>query len=48
MADITMCNGMNCKKKNQCNRYKAKPSYWQSYMHYDNKNDDCQLFWEVK
>ena len=31
MPDITMCSTKDCKKKNECYRYLAKPSQLQSY-----------------
>lgn len=32
MPDITMCKGNGCKIKEDCYRFKARPSYWQSYF----------------
>jgi hypothetical protein len=32
MPDISMCKGTNCNLKEECYRYKATPSDWQSYF----------------
>ena len=54
MADITMCNGIGCEKKDQCYRHTATPSRYQSYflnspikVDKDNKQK-CSLFWSNK
>ena len=39
MADITMCQNNDCKKKDKCLRFKAKPSEIQSYGAFANCNE---------
>ena len=46
MPDISMCKNEKCKRKNKCYRYMAKPSMYQSYGDFDEKN--CVYFWEVE
>ena len=47
MADITMCNGNKCEKKNTCYRFLATPSDWQSYFtETPVKDDKCDYYWE--
>lgn len=48
MADITMCEGKNCKQRSECYRYTAIPSKLQSYSEFDKikDNDYCSMFWE--
>ena len=50
MADITMCIGMGCEKRNNCYRYTAiSDSDWQSYSDFAeqcNKND-YEFFYEI-
>ena len=47
MADITMCAGGICRKKEDCYRYKAVPNpYWQSYL--SEIHRDCDYFWPMK
>lgn len=50
MPDISMCKGGDCPKKQDCYRFKAKPSqYMQTYfMHppYDVKEQTCEMFWD--
>lgn len=52
MADIMMCNGINCKDKKSCYRYTATPEDYQSYMatnekkNFDKKN--CRFYWNNK
>ena len=48
MPDITMCEGKDCPLKDNCYRFKAKPSkYRQSYfMNEPYKNDSCEYFTE--
>lgn len=48
--DITMCKGDNCPLKDQCFRYTAKPSEYQSYFvntPYKIKNNEfkCNYLW---
>ncbi len=49
MADITMCEGTNCPKKETCYRFTAKPSeYRQSYFTTPPINGDvCEYFWDT-
>lgn len=35
MADITKCANKKCKIKEQCYRYTAPDSYWQSYAEFN-------------
>lgn len=48
MADITMCVGNGCPKKDDCYRYTAvKNEYRQAYfvsLPYDFDTDKCELF----
>lgn len=46
MPDITMCEGTGCPLKDDCYRFKAKPSeYRQSYfINPPNKGDKCEYF----
>lgn len=48
MADITMCNGEKCDKKEQCYRYTAPPSeYWQSMFSCSPMiKGSCEYFWK--
>jgi len=51
MPDITMCAGGDCPKKEDCYRYKAKPSYLQTYfveIPYDTEKQQCDAFWDNK
>lgn len=49
MADITMCKGNNCPLKNNCQRYIAKASTYQSYfVDPPYIDDECDMFWEIK
>lgn len=47
MPDISMCNGNDCPLKEDCYRYKAKPSkFRQSYFFTPPyKGTDCEYFW---
>ena len=48
MADITKCSGGGCPLKNNCYRYLASSSEWQSYftdVPYDKKNLTCEYMW---
>jgi len=48
MADISMCNGKDCKNKAKCYRYTAPPNeYWQAYAMYDLlriESEGCEYF----
>ena len=48
MADITMCSGQGCDKKEQCYRYTAKADeFWQSYFTTPPiKDGECEYFWK--
>ena len=49
MADITMCSGEGCPKKETCHRYTANKSSWQSYfmeVPYNKEADDCIRYWD--
>ena len=48
MADISMCMGKNCKRKNTCYRYKAPRSHHQSMMAFDSDPENCTDFIEMK
>lgn len=50
MADITMCNGNGCPKKDNCYRFKANPNLlWQSYfMETPYKDDKCDMYWPIE
>lgn len=53
MPDISMCNNATCPFKEQCYRFTAKPSNWQSYADFKphtNENEDmeCDYFWDNK
>lgn len=50
MSDITMCNGADCPKKNECYRFLATPSeYRQSYFITPPiENGKCDEFWNAK
>ena len=49
MADITMCRGDTCPKKEKCYRYTApKSEYWQSMFTvtpYDPEHNKCPYYW---
>lgn len=46
MSDITKCRGVNCPIKDQCKRYTAKESVWQSYfMESPIKDGKCDMYW---
>jgi hypothetical protein len=50
MADITMCEGNDCPKKQQCYRFTAeKNPYRQAYFfqHPLQKNGDCDEFIKI-
>ena len=47
MADISMCDGMNCEVREYCKRFRAVPNeHWQSYIlpMYDRFYKDCPNF----
>ena len=44
--DITMCVGTNCPNKENCYRYTAKPSDYQSYfIEPPIKDGKCEMYW---
>ena len=47
MADITMCRGIDCDKKDLCYRHTARMDEYQSVSDFDKaqKNGDCEYFW---
>lgn len=46
MADITMCNGKGCDKKESCYRFTAKPSKYQSqFVEPPIQNGECEEYW---
>jgi len=49
MADITMCDGNNCPRKNDCYRHTAKANpRWQSWFAkspINLKTKQCKQFW---
>jgi len=51
MADIEMCEGVNCPLKEKCYRYLAPVNeYWQAYSTespYDIETGECESFWDI-
>ena len=46
MPDISMCKGEDCLLKNECYRYTATPSEYQSYfVDPPYIEDECEFFW---
>ena len=47
MADITMCEGINCEQRGTCYRYTATANpYAQSYFSETPiKNGECDMYW---
>ena len=49
MPDIAMCNNKDCKLKETCYRYTAKPSeYMQSYVHKEGELEECDMYWKCQ
>lgn len=51
MPDLTMCNGGDCPLRKTCYRYRATPSFWQSYFTaevYDAEKKTCEYYDEVR
>lgn len=48
MADISKCNNRLCRRKDTCYRWVAPASEYQSYIVMENREVDCELYWEVK
>lgn len=47
MADISMCNGHNCTKRETCYRFKAIPNpRRQSYIRPDVTGEKCEHYWK--
>lgn len=45
MADISMCAGKGCKRKDKCYRHTAKANeHWQSYI--APEPEGCEHFWD--
>ena len=44
MPDITMCTNKKCKRAKTCYRVTAKPSDYQYYSNFDEK--DCERYWD--
>lgn len=48
MPDITMCKNETCKKKEDCYRFTATPSRFQSYSNFQyGKDGECDDFWKI-
>lgn len=49
MADITMCFGDGCNKKEKCWRFLAPETpHWQSYfVESPNDGENCKQFWPL-
>lgn len=50
MADITMCDGKNCKLKEKCYRHTAiADKWWQPvFLKAPVKDGKCEMFWSNK
>lgn len=50
MVDIAMCNRRDCGKKNNCYRYLAYPSEYQSYIIVEKQEleDGCDMYWRCR
>ena len=49
MADITKCEGINCPLKENCFRFTAIESMYQSYfVDVPFKDNECEMFWGKK
>jgi hypothetical protein len=49
MADITKCSGEGCPFKQDCYRFTADASDYQSwFMEVPIKDDECDMFWGVQ
>lgn len=47
MADISMCGGKDCDRKESCFRFTARPDKnMQSYLIPDKPGKDCDMFWD--
>lgn len=48
MPDISMCQEEQCELKNNCYRFLAKPSYYQSYFKPPKIGKKCEFYWKTK
>lgn len=51
MPDISMCNNKECSFRETCYRFKAKPSYYQSYSdftEFEPEGDKCHYYWPLE
>jgi hypothetical protein len=49
MPDITMCEGTGCPVKDECYRFTANPSDYQSYfVDPPIKDGKCEMYWGTK
>lgn len=51
MADITMCDVVDCKLKETCYRFNAKVNeYRQTYFAEDPRKEDgsCEYYWKIE
>ena len=49
MADITKCDGVNCKMREMCYRYTALAGTMQSYfIETPLKDGKCKYYWPIK
>lgn len=48
MPDISMCANKDCPLKENCYRFTAKPSEYQSYAEFqiDDESGECSGFWD--
>lgn len=49
MADISMCEGTECPLKEECYRFSAPKSMYQSYfveVPYDKEQKKCDYYWK--
>jgi len=48
MADISMCEGKGCERKETCYRFKATPNeHRQSYTKPSFKKGKCAYYWNI-
>jgi len=51
MPDISLCKGTNCNIKDNCYRFKAKPSEFRQSWFFNSPNIDplnCDYYWVTK
>ncbi len=50
MADISMCKGEFCSKRDTCYRYLAKADRYQAYfiIPKEEQGNKCKVYWEDK